>query len=620
MYLKSKTLITQFLYLFLLTSAASLFFPVTADAAEGTIQFGSESYEWMTGDICPIGFYISSSAPISRYAVWLEYDSSMLTYLNGADRVEGNRIYLEGSGRNAVYKRMLHFEPVKGGETSLKVSSAAAVGIVNGADGSLYEEPVTVSSIHSSPIHILERSTKLTSLSAENTEGLETFDAETTRYYLHVKNDVTKLNLSYETEDENAVVTVSDLNLLEGKNTITLTISNAGAEDTVYTLEVEREAAEKDALGVTANDKGNTTDNSQNKDNALSDKDSAKNTLSGDENTMESAAMSDGTKTDNDERSNKRKQAAVHLDLSLLIGIILVILLTILYGLSRLLEVNRKRSLAVLSEETPEQEACKHPHAVVDEKLKMINLDQTVIDVRNVTMNFKIAQDESSSLKEYMIRSLKHQNHYRILTALKNISFEVNQGEVLGIIGTNGSGKSTLLKLISGALHPTSGEIAVDTSKVQMLTLGTGFDMELTARENVYLNGAIIGYTKEYIDEKYDEIVAFAELEGFMDERMKNFSSGMVSRLGFAIATMRDTPDILILDEVLSVGDMFFRKKSEKRIREMINSGSTVLIVSHSAGVIQKNCDRAVWIEKGVLQMIGKPDEVCKAYEQMKAG
>ena len=185
------------------------------------------------------------------------------------------------------------------------------------------------------------------------------------------------------------------------------------------------------------------------------------------------------------------------------------------------------------------------------------------------------------------------------------------------MIGTNGSGKSTLLKIVAGALHPSEGEVVVDKDKVQMLTLGTGFDMELTARENVYLNGAIIGFSKEYIDEKYDDIVTFAELDGFMDERMKNFSSGMVSRLGFAIATMRDTPDILILDEVLSVGDMFFRKKSEKRIREMIHSGATVLIVSHSADVIRKNCDKAVWIEKGILRMVGKPDEVCKAYEGM---
>lgn len=249
-----------------------------------------------------------------------------------------------------------------------------------------------------------------------------------------------------------------------------------------------------------------------------------------------------------------------------------------------------------------------------EEVMKIINLEQTVVDVRHVTMQFKMAQDEASSLKEYLIRAVKGQNRYQYLTALNDISFEVKQGDVVGIIGTNGSGKSTLLKIVSGALTPTDGYVETDRSKVQMLTLGTGFDMELTARENVYLNGAIIGYSKEYIDEKYDEIVEFAELNGFMEERMKNFSSGMVSRLGFAIATMRDTPDILILDEVLSVGDMFFREKSMARIRQMIHGGATVLIVSHSTDVIMKNCNRAVWIEKGVLQMVGEPKEVCQAY------
>ena len=151
----------------------------------------------------------------------------------------------------------------------------------------------------------------------------------------------------------------------------------------------------------------------------------------------------------------------------------------------------------------------------------------------------------------------------------------------------------------------------VDRRKVQLLTLGTGFDLELTGRENVYLNGAIIGYTKKYIDEHYEKIVQFAELEEFMEEKVKNYSSGMVSRLGFAIATVRDTPEILILDEVLSVGDLFFRQKSEARIREMIHGGSTVLIVSHSPSVIRNNCNKAIWIEKGKLREVGPPKQMC---------
>ena len=200
---------------------------------------------------------------------------------------------------------------------------------------------------------------------------------------------------------------------------------------------------------------------------------------------------------------------------------------------------------------------------------------------------------------------------------LKGINLTVNPGEVHAIMGPNGSGKSTLLKIVSGALKPSSGEVQCDRRKVQLLTLGTGFDVELTAKENVYLNGAIIGYSKEFIDSKYDEIVKFAELEGFMEEKVKNFSSGMVSRLGFAIATIGETAEILILDEVLSVGDEFFRKKSLKRVKEMIHGGSTVLLVSHSMETIKENCTKVVWIEKGKLRMIGKPDVVCENYGKL---
>lgn len=242
----------------------------------------------------------------------------------------------------------------------------------------------------------------------------------------------------------------------------------------------------------------------------------------------------------------------------------------------------------------------------------------TDIVVKDVTMQFRRAKDEATSLKELLIRSLRRERRYEMFTALDSISFTVERGEVAGIIGTNGSGKSTLLKIISGALIPTGGRVEVDRSKVQLLTLGTGFDPELTGRENVYLNGAIIGYTKKYIDRHFGDIVAFAELEGFMEEKVRNYSSGMVSRLGFAIATARDTPEILILDEVLSVGDRFFRQKSEARIREMIHGGSTVLLVSHSTSVIRDNCTKAIWIEKGRLQTQGAPIDVCRAYEKLK--
>ena len=244
--------------------------------------------------------------------------------------------------------------------------------------------------------------------------------------------------------------------------------------------------------------------------------------------------------------------------------------------------------------------------------------EEPVIAVRDVTMQFRIAMNNVSGIKEYVIQLLKKQISYRELLALDHVSFNVYKGEVVGIIGTNGSGKSTLLKIVSGALKPSSGEVQCYRRKVQLLTLGTGFDVELTAKENVYLNGAIIGYSKEFIDSKYDEIVRFAELEGFMEEKVKNFSSGMVSRLGFAIATIGETAEILILDEVLSVGDEFFRKKSLKRVKEMIHGGATVLIVSHDMDTIIENCSKVVWIEKGKLKMIGESKNVCIEYRKMK--
>lgn len=240
--------------------------------------------------------------------------------------------------------------------------------------------------------------------------------------------------------------------------------------------------------------------------------------------------------------------------------------------------------------------------------------EEPVICVSDVTMKFRIATNSTSGLKDFIIQKIKKQISTRELVALDHISFDVFKGEIVGIIGTNGSGKSTLLKIVSGALNPTEGKVTVDRRKVQMLTLGTGFDTELTARENVYLNGAIIGYSKEFIDKNYDKIVEFAELEGFMDEKVKNFSSGMVSRLGFAIATVGDVAEILILDEVLSVGDEFFKKKSLARVKEMIHGGSTVLMVSHGMGTIQENCTKVVWIEKGQLRMVGNTENVCTAY------
>ena len=198
---------------------------------------------------------------------------------------------------------------------------------------------------------------------------------------------------------------------------------------------------------------------------------------------------------------------------------------------------------------------------------------------------------------------------------MKDLSFEVKKGEVVGLVGSNGAGKSTLLKVVAGVMKPTSGVVTCLGKICPMLELGAGFDMELTARENIYLNGAVMGYSKEFISSKFDEIVEFSELSDFLDVPVKNFSSGMMARLAFSIATVVE-PDILIVDEILSVGDAAFQEKSSKKMQEMIGGGTTVLFVSHSISQIRKLCDRVIWLEHGKMIMDGEPEEVCNKYLQ----
>ena len=239
---------------------------------------------------------------------------------------------------------------------------------------------------------------------------------------------------------------------------------------------------------------------------------------------------------------------------------------------------------------------------------------QECIRVEEVSMRFRIAEDRPNGLKDYLLKGLRGKNRYREFAALDQVSFSVRRGEILGIIGKNGSGKSTLLKLISGVITPTAGKIITDFDRVRMLSLGTGFDAELTGRENVYLNGAIIGCSKRFLDEHYEEIVSFSELSGFMEEKVKNYSSGMVSRLAFSIATVDITSEILLVDEVLSVGDIFFKEKCLKRIRRMMRGGTTILLVSHEMDTIKAHCTRAIWLENGRLKLDGSPEEVCGRY------
>lgn len=242
---------------------------------------------------------------------------------------------------------------------------------------------------------------------------------------------------------------------------------------------------------------------------------------------------------------------------------------------------------------------------------------ETMVKVDNVSMIFNMASETMNNLKEYAIALARRELHFKEFRALDHVSLEVKRGDVFGILGTNGSGKSTLLKIIAGVLEPSEGTCEVNGSIAPLIELGAGFDMELTARENIYLNGALLGYSKHFIEQHFDEIVDFAEIERFLDMPLKNYSSGMVARIAFAIATVI-VPDILIVDEVLSVGDFMFQKKCESRIQSLIKEhGVTVLIVSHSNEQIERLCNKAVWIEKGHLRMLGTASEVCQVYRTL---
>lgn len=240
--------------------------------------------------------------------------------------------------------------------------------------------------------------------------------------------------------------------------------------------------------------------------------------------------------------------------------------------------------------------------------------ENAIITVEHVSMKFNLSSEKFDNIKEYMIKTIKRQVSYDEFWALQDISFEVKRGDSVGLIGLNGSGKSTMLKTIAGVLKPTKGMVAVRGTIAPLIELGAGFDMDLTARENVFLNGALLGYDRKQMEVFYEDIVEFAELRDFMNVPVKNFSSGMVSRLAFAIATI-GTPDILIVDEVLSVGDFRFQQKCQDRIQSMRDKGTTILFVSHSIAQVQEVCNKVVWLEKGHLKMQGDSKEICKIYE-----
>lgn len=550
--------------------------PVNVYAANAELTFGSEEYTQSNGSEFHIGAYITADESIGDYNVQIKYDNLRLEFVDGADNVDTEKgiITLSGNERKSKIKFWLKFHAISGGEANLEF-----------VEGTVSDyEIVTYAT---APIHI-------------------------------------------------------------------------SGEDTAAEIEAEREETQEEQEGQEESGDGSTDSSQAEEAENQAVQDNSQGQQSG-QNTVDNSNTSDSNEQDNVQESTGKHSIVFNVFFVAMIAMLLVIILvvSIVWAL-----IKRSRKKAEAGKEavgkiqadkkqktTEKQKAKKNLQEIKKEKdlpvedLSIEELNgmmdnlktevqnmmyesaiqekrgaEPVIKVCDVTMEFHLSSVNPSGLKEYMIQLIKREVKYRRLFALYHVSFNVYKGEIVGIIGTNGSGKSTLLKIVSGALKPTSGHVEVDRRKIQLLTLGTGFDMELTARENVFLNGSIIGYSREFLESHYDEIVAFAELEDFMDQKVKNFSSGMVSRLGFAIATAGDAAEILILDEVLSVGDEFFRKKSLKRVKEMIHGGSTVLMVSHGMGTIIDNCTKCVWIEKGELRMIGEPKKVCAEYRKLNDG
>lgn len=239
----------------------------------------------------------------------------------------------------------------------------------------------------------------------------------------------------------------------------------------------------------------------------------------------------------------------------------------------------------------------------------------TVIQVEDVSMRFNLAEEKTDTLKEYFVKLIKGKLNFTEFYALKNISLTVSKGEAVALIGMNGSGKSTLLKVIAGIMEPTVGSLRVDGSIAPLIELGAGFDMELTARENIYLNGAVLGYSRDFIRKQFDEIVEFSELQGFIDVPVKNYSSGMLARLGFSIATCVRA-DILVVDEILAVGDYMFQMKCKQRIKDLMSGGTTLLFVSHSEDQVKELCPRSIWLDHGILKADGETEVVYELYRE----
>lgn len=561
------------IFAFFFAAGAICLSPLTVFAENESVTFGSESYESVVDGEFPVGIYLASDQVIVSYEFQVQYDPNRLAYKGAAETNEENgTISMSGNGNSTgSVRERLEFSVINGGEAFVQIVSAT----FTLEDGSEVAVPV----LGKAPVYL---------------EGEDTVPAsmEVAALLQGIPDDSgqqgTEAQEAQEEEMQAESGEASEASALEEAPEKSSLLAETSGED-FPSIDEAGEIGEISAAGL-------------------------KGILD----------------------SFGNFGAILIFEVLAILACLLLILATVLHRRKRKAKKRRKavkqkqvsvnlqkvsgepgstlRDMDLSSEKALPAEERREEETVSAETMPE---KQPVISVQHVTMDFHVSTSNVSGFKEYLIQRIRHQISYRDFRALDDISFDVFKGEVVGIIGTNGSGKSTLLRIVSGALRPTSGTVVVDRQKVQLLTLGTGFDLELTAKENVYLNGAIIGYSKEFLDAHYDEIVEFAELHDFMEEKVKNFSSGMVSRLGFSIATAGGAAEILILDEVLSVGDEFFRKKSLARIKEMIHGGSTVLMVSHGMATILENCTKVVWIEKGELCMLGEPKAVCAAYRTM---
>lgn len=608
-----------------------LYCPTDVYAATGSVTFGSESYEAQNNSQFQVGVYLKTESKMGSYHVEVEYDKSRMEYTGGAESEANGVITLEGIGVSNQIKYMLSFKTISGGDAYIKVKNA----YIYTSDANSTEQ-FDMTELDSADINIAGEDTGAAN-NDQQSEATAPFETDIPHvgpsiqlngvdYYIVNSNQYVPESVSWEYTLVPGKLGDTDVTFFsnESKNIFFLSLIDADSQTHLYSY-----SSSKNQLYEC--DFYNTGDTvyyytspyaSDNWPEELSldiiRKQGICYALNSDGSTGFYTVNTDGSLTE----WNPKAGVAFEADKNrkyIIAFVVLALVITIVTVLTCYITINAKKNKRRKKRHTQEKDIYKQEYVDIDDD-DIIDYDsderEPVISVRNVTMRFKIANSAASGIKEYIIQKLTRKLYYRELIALDNVNFDVYKGEVVGIIGTNGSGKSTILRIVSGVINPTEGEVVVDRSKVQLLTLGTGFDMELTARENVYLNGSIIGYSKEFLDNHFDEIIEFAELENFVDEKVKNFSSGMVSRLGFAIATAGDAAEILILDEVLSVGDEFFRKKSLARVKEMIHGGSTVLMVSHGMATILDNCSKVVWIEKGKLQMVGDANVVCRKYQE----